>query len=1373
MPCRFYAAVSARGAKGLAQQASRRLSLLARSGDAPAPAAARDGGLSRQPPATASSLSLAGATRAGLRTSGVAGTGQPQRFASPAGVTATIDYHRCPASGHPSSTTVALHPAGGRIGSGGLRRRGLATTPAPAATEDVLEDTEGGSDFGGSGLPAAAADNTRRGRKEHAGLAVTAEAVLGAEPAFAEAGGAGTSSGGGDRGGGAGGGGSHAATISDASGSGGGTSDFLADSNMELREHARRGEGDEAVALIARMREAGVTPTERSYTSAINACKNGAEAQWQQALALLREAATVGDGVTPNAYHYTAAIKTCGTAKRWDQVLSLKAEMDTLGITPGLAYYHWAIRSVVAPDHGVQSGAAQAGSPPAGWDAVRDLVAEMSREGVVPNQNSYFLVRQARSRIAPRTGDSGSVEGSGDGAVVDAELESAFGMLRGIDGAPEPRANPTISARNPERPAAKTEEDKSQTPVAVTNDASAAGQSEKAPDSPANASASSKEDDQPGTWTLERYNKKLREYARHGDGDKAAALISSMREAGVTPTARSYTSAINACRDGKESQWEQALALLREAATVGGGITPNSYQYTSAIKTCGTAKQWNQVLSLKAEMDSLGITPGLAYYHWAIRSVVAPDHRVQSGAAQAGSPPAGWDAVRDLVAEMSGKGVVPNLHSYALVRRARSRVAPRPGDGGSGESSGDGDVVDAELESAFGMLRGIDGAPEPRANPTISARNPERPVAKTEEDKSQTPVAVTNDASAAGQSEKAPDSPANASASSKEDDQPGTWTLERYNKKLREYARHGDGDKAAALISSMREAGVTPTARSYTSAINACKDGKESQWEQALALLRETATVGGGVAPNTFHYTAAIKACGNADQWEQIPPLVSEMESLGIRPHVNLYNWAIRMASGARTGPAMRAILTREGGWQQDSAAGTITTAASAIGGQSKSPSFGWEAATGLLRDMSAKGVAPSSITYTLVISACQKDREPEMALAVLREMQELAATATAASPIAEGLTEMGEDPAQTAANEDEDEYEAVIEEGAGPGGAGVDDSGGGRSGVTPNVYHFSSVMSAFVEEPGGWKRILALIKEMEAAGVAHNAFTYNSAIMACGKDGRWAEAVAVFRRMPKKGVVPDEVSFLAVIEACKQGGQWALAVALLREMTLPTVEAYTAALAACGNAGQWEVAVGLLREVTDGDVVAATSTVSGVDGVGADPGSAAAAAANGGAAADSHDEEGGDDGRRRKPEAMGAAVHEPVPLKPDSFLYNAAIEACAKAGQWEHALKLLEEISEIGLSPCVVSYNSAIAACAGADQWEKAVALLDEMRELGLAPVSSTFLPAIEACQRAGEGKLAYALTKQRDEAQRRMKSHPGFKAMKRGQRKKKRIDI
>eukprot|EP00752_Nemacystus_decipiens_P013385 g11850.t1 len=108
MPFRFNAAASAKRAKGLARQASRRLSLLAYTGDMSAPLAERGGGLGRPSPAPASSAAAAARARTmGLRRIGrdaaVAAAppplvGRARRFTSPAAApptaaTAAIDFY--------------------------------------------------------------------------------------------------------------------------------------------------------------------------------------------------------------------------------------------------------------------------------------------------------------------------------------------------------------------------------------------------------------------------------------------------------------------------------------------------------------------------------------------------------------------------------------------------------------------------------------------------------------------------------------------------------------------------------------------------------------------------------------------------------------------------------------------------------------------------------------------------------------------------------------------------------------------------------------------------------------------------------------------------------------------------------------------------------------------------------------------------------------------------------------------------------------------------------------------------------------------------------------------------------------------------------
>lgn len=224
-----------------------------------------------------------------------------------------------------------------------------------------------------------------------------------------------------------------------------------------------------------------------------------------------------------------------------------------------------------------------------------------------------------------------------------------------------------------------------------------------------------------------------------------------------------------------------------------------------------------------------------------------------------------------------------------------------------------------------------------------------------------------------------------------------------------------------------------------------------------------------------------------------------------MRPDFQFFHWSIKAATSPRTGKEVRAVLSRGRGWgvsERDAGSGG--------GGDDPSESrryYGWEAATDLLRQMSDMGVAPDSTTYTLVMSACRRDGEPERALDVLRGMQELVAAAAAAQAEetaavvpsqteAAGEANCATTAAAPAADDDGDD---------GHGDGGGDDAGNvtktvdtdaaaavtapaassdsvqrRREPVSPNAIHYSAVMAAFAKQTGGWKRILTLIQEME-----------------------------------------------------------------------------------------------------------------------------------------------------------------------------------------------------------------------------------------------------------------------------------------------------
>ena len=60
--------------------------------------------------------------------------------------------------------------------------------------------------------------------------------------------------------------------------------------------------------------------------------------------------------------------------------------------------------------------------------------------------------------------------------------------------------------------------------------------------------------------------------------------------------------------------------------------------------------------------------------------------------------------------------------------------------------------------------------------------------------------------------------------------------------------------------------------------------------------------------------------------------------------------------------------------------------------------------------------------------------------------------------------------------------------------------------------------------------------------------------------------------------------------------------------------------------------------------------------------------------------------------------------LRVSIFLFNAAISACGKGGQWQRALELLEEMGREGVERDTITYSATISACKKGGQWQRAL---------------------------------------------------------------------
>lgn len=268
-----------------------------------------------------------------------------------------------------------------------------------------------------------------------------------------------------------------------------------------------------------------------------------------------------------------------------------------------------------------------------------------------------------------------------------------------------------------------------------------------------------------------------------------------------------------------------------------------------------------------------------------------------------------------------------------------------------------------------------------------------------------------------------------------------------------------------------------------------------------------------------------------------------------------------------------------------------------------------------------------------------------------------------------------------------------------------------------------SSGSSEKPQQEEGWPLILGLMKEMRADGISPDAFTFSTAITACGRAGRWELALHLLDEMatsaghnqPRQstkpltvaaaGAAPDIVSINAAIAACGRAGQWQHALDLLSRITARVPAAYEWSGSRDGN-----VLVGSilrLADLDDENVSDATILKDGDQTFGSDVGSRMGLGLQGSGSIGNVI--GGAD-------APCVAAHPSFWPAADVVSFNAAIEACARAGRWRKGVALLRSMRAAGIRPDVRTYAAVLACFRAGGQWESALELLEKMEDFGFS---------------------------------------------------------
>eukprot|EP00611_Tribonema_gayanum_P029574 TRINITY_DN7957_c0_g1_i2.p1 TRINITY_DN7957_c0_g1~~TRINITY_DN7957_c0_g1_i2.p1 ORF type:complete len:566 (-),score=111.39 TRINITY_DN7957_c0_g1_i2:274-1971(-) len=367
----------------------------------------------------------------------------------------------------------------------------------------------------------------------------------------------------------------------------------------------------------------------------------------------------------------------------------------------------------------------------------------------------------------------------------------------------------------------------------------------------------------------------------------------------------------------------------------------------------------------------------------------------------------------------------------------------------------------------------------------------------------------------------------------------------------------------------------------------------------------------------------------------------------GVQPNLHVYNSCISACAKAGQWKAALQLLEDMTTNRVQPDVITYGAALDALGRAGDDQS---EKALGLLRGMSKHGIRPDLICYSSAAHACAKGGRYKVALQLLEEMtlQGLQPDATIINTTMAACAKAGQ--ASTAMK--------LLDQLRQQGRA--------------DIYSWNTAISACAQA-SRWQEALLLREEMQEAGVAADAHTWDSCIRACGRAGEWYTAVKLLSVMEKKGgLLPGSRHFCAAIDACAKAGEAETAVRLLDSMGVRGLEqpphAWTAAMHALGRCGHWEAACDLLQVMQEeGDDDDASAVITAGDASrGALWGAGSAAAAH-------------------------SCTQAPLPTE---ACYNAAMAACAHAGQWERAMTIFEEMLAAAIDPSETSFVILISAC-------------------------------------------------------------------------------
>ena len=422
-------------------------------------------------------------------------------------------------------------------------------------------------------------------------------------------------------------------------------------------------------------------------------------------------------------------------------------------------------------------------------------------------------------------------------------------------------------------------------------------------------------------------------------------------------------------------------------------------------------------------------------------------------------------------------------------------------------------------------------------------------------------------------------------------------TLVTYNTLLDGSAKAGNLTLARQTLSDMKLAGIKPSERTYSIMIHLfAKRGRVDaafEWFQRMEQ--------NGIRPNVVTYTSLIDACAKAGKLERAFALLAEMK-LTASSALDKPEAVAKRPVAARRSPQLDSTCARP----------NVVTYTSLIDACAKARQP--RRAVSVFRQMIDAGVAPNDITCNALFSGCLQQGEVLLAREVLQYM-----TQNGLRPSAHSFTALLADAAsgsaafacllrqmQTGQLTGGSPMPVPAVDGAGEAAVGdleklLDDDLVSDLERAPQPFLADGAKPAAPE----LQRVFGIFGQMRLLGVPADRAAYNALINACARAGDVPRAEGAFGEMVAAGIPPDAISFSSLIKACAVAGDAERAEEMFREMqqrtnhfttfTPPSSHTYAHLMAAHRRAGNPPRVLELLDEMSALETVEASDEASDV----------------------------------------------------------------------------------------------------------------------------------------------------------------------------------